>query len=117
MQLKNNLSDKESFDNYLDYKDELEYKYSIELGTSNVKPIYYAVLNELKERKLINDKFYEIESETISFLGDNVVLNDIIYIILQMIFICIVCGIGIIVVVNQLNILGKQTFNKSLTEL
>ena len=60
--------EKESFDNYLVHKDDLEYKYSIKLGTSDVKAVYYAVLDELKEKKLINNNFYENQKETISFM-------------------------------------------------
>jgi len=117
MQLKNTLSDRESFDNYLDYKDELEYKYSLIHGLSSRKKIYTAVIDELRDKNLINNDLYEKEKETIEIIFDDGVLNDIIYIILQMLFICIVCGMGIIIVVNQLNILGKQPFNKSLKEL
>ena len=117
MQLKNSLSDRESFDNYLDHKDELEYKYFLKHGSSSRKKIYTAVIDELRDKNLINYNLYETEKENIDIICDDGVLVDIIYILLQMLFICIVCGMGIIVVVNQLNILGKQPFNKSITEL
>lgn len=68
MQELHKITEKESFDNYLVHKDDLEYKYSIKLGTSDVKAVYYAVLDELKEKKLINNNFYENQKETISFM-------------------------------------------------
>ena len=47
-------SERESFDNFLDYKDDLEKKYSITLRTTNRKDIYEAVIDELRDRKLFN---------------------------------------------------------------
>ena len=39
-------SERESFDNFLDYKTGLEEKYSVSLNTKNRKVIYTAVINE-----------------------------------------------------------------------
>ena len=57
-------SERESVDNFLDYKDDLEKKYSITLRTTNRKDIYEAVIDELRDRKLVNKEFYENEKET-----------------------------------------------------
>ena len=64
-------TDEESFHNHLDYKDELERKYSRLLGTSHMIPIYNAVNEELRDRNLINEAVYENHKETITFLGDD----------------------------------------------
>ena len=57
--------ERESFDNFLDYKDELEADFSISLNTKNRKLIYTAVINELRQRKLVNKAFYDNQIETI----------------------------------------------------
>ena len=59
------LTEKESFDNYLSYKDELEYKFSLEMGCNDVLAIDLAVIKELYTRDLINYEFYMRQCETI----------------------------------------------------
>jgi hypothetical protein len=91
------ITEKESFDNYLDHKDDLEYKYSIQLGTDDMSAVYYAVLDDLKEKNLINNYFYENQKETISFLrGDkDKEIIDIMCFLIKM-FICLFL-IGLVV--------------------
>jgi len=62
------LTEKESFDNYLSYKDELEYKFSLEMGCNDVLAIDLAVIKELYTRDLINYEFYMRQCETIKTL-------------------------------------------------
>lgn len=91
MQELHKITDKDSFDNYLDHKDDLEYKYSLILGTSNKKAIYYAVLDEMKEKNLINNSFYENERETILFLGNEDDIIDVMCFMVQVsILLCII---------------------------
>ena len=95
--------DKESFDTFLDHTDELEKKYAISLNTNNRKVIYKAVIDELKERNLVNKAFYENQVETISLLdGEMDEFKDIVYTFLNA-FIFIFCyGILCIIVLRQL---------------
>ena len=59
MQEPHKLFDKTSFNNYLDHKDDLEYKYSSILGNVSKLEIDKAVLNELRNKKLISEYFYK----------------------------------------------------------
>ena len=95
--------DKESFDNYLDHTDELEKKYSISLNTNNRKAIYKAVIDELKERNLVNKAFYENQVETISLLnGEMDEFKDIVYTFLNAFIFIFFYGILCIIVLRQL---------------
>jgi hypothetical protein len=111
-----NLSEKESFDNFLDHRDTLAQKYSIELNTTNKKKIYTSVVNELREKKLINKEFYENELETISFLGGDETFVDVMYMLLN-IYICIfIVGVFVIIIKGEFKKLGDNSFNNSYYE-
>ena len=110
-------SERESFDNFLDYKDDLEKKYSITLRTTNRKDIYEAVIDELRDRKLVNKEFYENEKETISFLGHDETFTGIMCMLLfACVFTCFF-SVVIIIVTVEFNKLAKYSFNMSLPEL
>ena len=111
-------SERESFDNFLDYKTGLEEKYSVSLNTKNRKDIYIAVINELRERKLVNQDFYENELETYSFLEDDTdALQDFMHLCLNIYIIIFVCGILGIIVMGKFKNLAKDSFNTTLHEL
>jgi len=112
MQEHHKITEKESFDNYLDYKDVLEYKYSKQLGTKNMKAVYYAALDEMKEKKLINDEFYENETETISFLGDDDTCKDCIYLSLATTFITLLFSLLGLLVIYEMEELKMDTFDE-----
>jgi len=112
MQELHKITDKDSFHNYLDNKDVLEYKYSKQLGTRNMKAVYYAVLDEMKEKKLINDDFYENETETISFLGDDDTCKDCIYLFFVTIFITLLFSLLGLLVVYEMEKLKMDTFDE-----
>ena len=96
-------SDKESFDNYLDHTDELEKKYSISLNTNNRKVIYKAVIDELKEKKLVNKAFYKNQLETISLFDDDIdEFKDVVYTCLNVCFFIFFYGILCIIILRQL---------------
>ena len=59
------LTDKESFDNFLDYKDDIECELSLKLNTDNMEYFDLAVLKELHTRNLVNYKFYKKQREMI----------------------------------------------------
>ena len=105
--------DRESFDNFLDYKTGLEEKYSVSLNTKNRKVIYTAVINELKERNLVNKAFYENELDTYSLIDDEMdEFKETIYMLLQAFFFMIFYGILIIMMMRQLPlILTSHVFN------
>ena len=95
--------DKESFDTFLDHTDELEKKYAISLNTNNRKVIYKAVIDELKERNLVNKAFYENQVETISLLdGEMDEFKDIVYTFLNAFIFIFFYGILCIIVLRQL---------------
>jgi len=109
--------ERESFDNFLDHKTGLEEKYSISLNTKNRKVIYTAVINELRERNLVNKDFYENQLETISFLEDDIDgLQDLMYMCLNIYMIIFLCGI-FITVMREFKNLAKDSFNTTLREL
>ena len=109
--------ERESFDNFLDYKTGLEEKYAVSLNTKNRKDIYIAVINELRERNLVNKAFYENELETYSYLPDDIVdFKDIIYMLLNVFGFMLFYGILMIFVLRQLPlILTRQVFNNDLS--
>ena len=109
--------DKESFDNYLDHTDELEKKYSISLNTKNRKVIYKAVIDELKERNLVNKAFYKNQEETISLLDDEMdEFKDIVYMFLNAFIFIVFYGILCIMVMRQLPLilLSNSSFVNTL---
>jgi len=111
-------SERESFDNFLDYKDDLEKDFSISLNTNNRKAIYEAVIDELRDRKLVNKKFYENEKETISFLGHDETFTDIMCMFLfASVLTCFFSIVIIIITVEFSNLAKKNSFNMTLTEL
>tara|TARA_B100001123_G_C14720687_1_gene792968 strand:+ start:251 stop:619 length:369 start_codon:yes stop_codon:yes gene_type:complete len=111
-------SERESFDNFLDYKTGLEQKYSVSLNTKNRKDIYIAVINELRERNLVNKSFYENELETYSFLEDDTdALQDFMHLCLNIYIIIFLCGILGIIVMGKFKNLAKDSFNTTLHEL
>lgn len=107
------LNDKDSFDNYLDYKDGLECKYTIKLGTEDKAKIFNAVLDEMKEKKLISDYFYNNQKETMSFMDTNDSYKDYIYLFLGSLIITVGLGYMGIIVYHEMEQLG----NNSLSEL
>ena len=59
------LTEKESFDNYLSHKDELEYKLLLKMGSDDLEAVDLTVINELYTMDLINYEFYMSQCETI----------------------------------------------------
>jgi len=59
------LTEKESFDNYLSHKDELEYKFHLRMGSDDLEAVDLTVINELYTMDLINYEFYMTQCETI----------------------------------------------------
>ena len=110
--------ERESFDNFLDYKDELEEDFSIALNTKNRKLIYTAVINELRYRKLVNKEFYDNQIETISFLEDESdEFKGIMYLFLNiwiMVFLYVTVGN---VVLGEYKKLAQNSFNTTIHEL
>ena len=110
--------ERESFDNFLDYKDELEEDFSIGLNTKNRKLIYTAVINELRHRKLVNKEFYDNQIETISFLEDESDgFKEILYIFLNVFIIIFLYGTVGIIVLGEYKKLAQNSFNTTIHEL
>ena len=110
--------ERESFDNFLDYKDELEADFSISLNTKNRKLIYTAVINELRQRKLVNKAFYDNQLETISFLEDESDgFKDILYLFLNIWIMIFLYGTVGIVVLGEYKKLAQNSFNTTIHEL
>ena len=110
--------ERESFDNFLDYKDELEADFSIGLNTKNRKLIYTAVINELRHRKLVNKEFYDNQIETISFLEDESDgFKEILYIFLYVFIIIFLYGTVGIIVLGEYKKLAQNSFNTTIHEL
>ena len=111
-------TEKESFDNFLDYKDELEEDFSIGLNTKNRKLIYTAVINELRHRKLVNKEFYDNQIETISFLEDETDgFKDIMYLFLNIWIMVFLYGTVGIIVLGEYKKLAQDSFNTTIHEL
>ena len=108
--------ERESFDNFLDYKTGLEEKYAVSLNTKNRKDIYIAVIKELREKNLVNKAFYENELETYSFIDDDIdEFKETIYMLLNAFIFMLFYGILIIIMMRQLPlILTRQVFNNDL---
>ena len=110
--------ERESFDNFLDYKDELEADFSIGLNTKNRKLIYTAVINELRHRKLVNKEFYDNQIETISFLEDETDgFKDIMYLFLNIWIMVFLYGTVGIIVLGEYKKLAQNSFNTTIHEL
>ena len=109
MQEPHKLFDKESFDNYLDYKDDLENKYSSQLGNVSKLEIDKAVLNELKKKKLISEYFYRNQIETLSFIDHPLNLSDFLVMFLNMYFTLFIFGILVIIVSGEFKYVAKET--------
>tara|TARA_B100002019_G_C21168919_1_gene547355 strand:+ start:73 stop:477 length:405 start_codon:yes stop_codon:yes gene_type:complete len=110
--------ERESFDNFLDYKDELEEDFSIGLNTKNRKLIYTAVINELRHRNLVNKAFYDNQIETISFLEDETDgFKDIMYLFLNIWIMIFLYGTVGIVVLGEYKKLAQNSFNTTIHEL
>ena len=110
--------ERESFDNFLDYKDDLEKEFSISLNTRNRKLIYTAVINELRQRKLVNKAFYDNQIETISFLEDETDgLKEILYMCLNVFIIIFLYGTIGTIVMSEYKKLAQNSFNTSIHEL
>lgn len=104
--------ERESFDNFLDHKTGLEEKYAVSLNTNNRKDIYIAVINELREKNLVNKAFYENELETYSYLPDNMIdFKEIIFMLLNFFGFMLFYGILMIIVMRQLPLIAtRQVF-------
>ena len=110
--------ERESFDNFLDYKDDLEKEFSISLNTKNRKLIFTAVINELRHRKLVNKEFYDNQIETISFLEDETDgFKDIMYLFLNIWIMVFLYGTVGIVVLGEYKKLAQNSFNTTIHEL
>ena len=110
--------ERESFDNFLDYKDDLEKEFSISLNTKNRKLIFTAVINELRHRKLVNKAFYDNEIETISFLEDETDgFKDIMYLFLNIWIMVFLYGTVGIIVLGEYKKLAQNSFNTTIHEL
>ena len=59
------LTDKESFDNYIDYKDEIEYKLCSTMNSDDSESFDLAVVKELYTMNIINYEFYVKQCENI----------------------------------------------------
>jgi len=59
------LTEKESFDNYLTYKEEIEYKLFLDMGNDDLEAVDLAFIKELYTMDLINYEFYMRQCETI----------------------------------------------------
>ena len=64
------LTDKESFDNYLDYKDDIEYELSLKMVYRDVEHLDLAVLKELHTKDLVNHAFYKKQRESIKVIHE-----------------------------------------------
>ena len=59
------LTNKESFDNYIDYKDEIEYKLCSTMNSDDSESFDLAVVKELYTMNIINYEFYVKQCENI----------------------------------------------------
>lgn len=109
MQELHKINDKQSFDNFLEYKDELENKYSRKLGTTDKKAIYNAVIDEMREKKLISEYFHENQKETISFLGDDDSFKDAMCMFLNIYIVFFVVGLIVIIITGEFKNLSEHT--------
>ena len=62
------LTEEDSLNNYLDYKDEIEYRLLRTMGNDDLKAVDLAVIKELHTMDLINYEFYMRQCETIKTL-------------------------------------------------
>ena len=59
------LTEEDSLNNYLDYKDEVEYRFLRTMGNDDLEAVDLAVIKELYTMDLINYEFYMRQCETI----------------------------------------------------
>ena len=59
------LTEEDSLNNYLDYKDEIEYRLLRTMGNDDLEAVDLAVIKELYTMDLINYEFYMRQCETI----------------------------------------------------
>ena len=59
------LTEEDSLNNYLDYKDEVEYRLLRTMGNDDLEAVDLAVIKELHTMDLINYEFYMRQCETI----------------------------------------------------
>ena len=59
------LTEEDSLNNYLDYKDEVEYRLLRTMGNDDLEAVDLAVIKELYTMDLINYEFYMRQCETI----------------------------------------------------
>ena len=59
------LTEEDSLNNYLDYKDEVEYRFLRTMGNDDLEAVDLAVIKELHTMDLINYEFYMRQCETI----------------------------------------------------
>ena len=64
------LTDEESFDNYLTYKDDIEYELSLKMVYKDLEYFDLAVLKELHTKDLINHAFYKKQRDTIKVVHE-----------------------------------------------
>ena len=59
------LTEEDSLNNYLDYKEEIEYRLFLNMGNDDLEAVDLAVIKELYTMDLINYEFYMRQCETI----------------------------------------------------
>ena len=59
------LTEEDSLNNYLDYKEDIEYKLFLDMGNDDLEAFDLAVIKELYTMDLINYEFYMRQCETI----------------------------------------------------
>ena len=59
------LTEEDSLNNYLDYKEEIEYRLFLDMGNDDLEAFDLAVIKELYTMDLINYEFYMRQCETI----------------------------------------------------
>jgi hypothetical protein len=59
------LTEEDSLNNYLDYKEEIEYRLFLDMGNDDLEAVDLAVIKELYTMDLINYEFYMRQCETI----------------------------------------------------
>ena len=59
------LTEEDSLNNYLDYKEDIEYRLFLDMGNDDLEAVDLAVIKELYTMDLINYEFYMRQCETI----------------------------------------------------
>ena len=109
------LSDKESFDNFLDYKDDVEYELSLKMSTDDMEYFEQAVLKELHTRNLVNYAFYKKQRETIKMVqGDQVQMSCLYILMVLMIVLALVLLVSNRDLLTMFLFINKDQIDKSL---